>query len=75
VVSQVTLYGDARQGRRPSFTAAAPAEAAEPLIDAVVEEARTLGIPVVTGRFQAMMDVELVNTGPVTILLDSDKQF
>ena len=75
VVSQFTLYGDARHGRRPSFTAAAPADAAEPLIDAVVEEARTLGIPVVTGRFQAMMDVELVNTGPVTILLDSDKQF
>ncbi len=75
VVSQFTLYGDARHGRRPSFTAAAPAETAEPLIDAVVEEARTLGVPVVTGRFQAMMDVELVNSGPVTILLDTDKVF
>jgi D-tyrosyl-tRNA(Tyr) deacylase len=75
VVSQFTLYGDARHGRRPSFTAAAPAETAEPLIDAVVGEARALGIPVVTGRFQAMMDVELVNNGPVTILLDTEKQF
>ena len=75
VVSQFTLLGDARQGRRPFFGAAAPAEQAEALIERVVEAARTEGAPVVTGRFQAMMDVELVNTGPVTILLDTDKNF
>ena len=75
VVSQFTLYGDARQGRRPSFVQSAPAERAEPLIDAVVAEARELGAEVVCGRFQAMMDVALVNAGPVTILLDTDRQF
>ena len=75
VVSQFTLFGDARQGRRPSYARAAPAEQAEPLIEVLIEAARGLGVPVVTGRFQAMMDVALVNAGPVTILLDTEKQF
>ncbi len=75
VVSQFTLYGDARRGRRPSFAGAAPADQAEPLIRALEQAARELGIEVVSGRFQAMMDVELVNTGPVTILIDTDKRF
>jgi D-tyrosyl-tRNA(Tyr) deacylase len=75
LVSQFTLYADARQGRRPSYARAAPAEQAEPLVDAVAEAARSLGAPVVTGRFGAMMDVSLVNAGPVTILLDTEKQF
>jgi D-tyrosyl-tRNA(Tyr) deacylase len=75
VVSQFTLYGDARQGRRPFFGRAAPAEAAEPLVESLVAAARGHGAPVVTGRFQAMMDVELVNAGPVTILLDTEKAF
>ena len=65
----------ARQGRRPSYVRAAPAEQAEPLIEVLIEAARGLGVPVVTGRFRAMMDVELVNAGPVTILLDTEKQF
>ncbi len=75
VVSQFTLFGDARQGRRPSYARAAPAERAEPLIEVLVEAVRELGVPVVTGRFRAMMDVALVNAGPVTILLDTEKQF
>ena len=75
VVSQFTLYGDARQGRRPSYVASAPAELAAPLVEAVAEAARQLGAPVVCGRFQAMMDVALVNAGPVTILLDTDRRF
>jgi D-tyrosyl-tRNA(Tyr) deacylase len=75
VVSQFTLYGDARHGRRPSFVAACPAEQAAPLIEAVVDVARKFGVPVVTGRFQASMEVALVNSGPVTILLDSEKLF
>ena len=75
VVSQFTLFGDARQGRRPSYARAAPAEQAEPLIEVLVEAVRELGVPVVTGRFRAMMDVALVNAGPVTILLDTEKQF
>lgn len=75
VVSQFTLLGDARQGRRPAFTEAAPAERAEPLVAAVAEEARALGAPVVTGRFGARMEVSLVNAGPVTLLLDTEKRF
>jgi D-tyrosyl-tRNA(Tyr) deacylase len=72
VVSQFTLYGDTRQGRRPFFGEAAPAEQAAPLIDALVAAAEGHGVPVVQGRFQAMMEVALVNSGPVTILLDTD---
>jgi D-tyrosyl-tRNA(Tyr) deacylase len=75
VVSQFTLYGDARRGRRPSYAAAAPAEQASQLVDALVAAARRLGVPVVTGRFQATMEVSLVNSGPVTILLDTDERF
>jgi D-tyrosyl-tRNA(Tyr) deacylase len=75
VVSQFTLYGDARQGRRPSYTGAAPAEVAAPLVEALAQAVRDLGVPVVTGRFQATMDVALVNAGPVTILLDSQRLF
>ena len=75
VVSQFTLFGDVRGGRRPSYAGAAPAEQAKSLVEAVTEAARELGAPVVTGRFQAMMEVSLVNDGPVTILLDTDKTF
>lgn len=75
VVSQFTLLGDARQGRRPSYAAAAPPERAAPLVEAVVAAARAEGVPVVTGRFQATMDLALVNHGPVTILLDSRRAF
>src|SRR5437868_11055109 len=75
VVSQFTLYGDARGQRRPSFIAAAPPEQAEQLYEEFSEALRKLGITVATGVFQAMMSVELVNEGPVTILLDSDKKF
>ena len=75
VVSQFTLYADARKGRRPSYAKAAPAESAAPLIDAVAAAVRRCGVTVVTGRFQAMMDVSLVNTGPVTILLDTEGVF
>ena len=75
VVSQFTLYGDARGQRRPSFIAAAPPEQAKTLYEEFSEALRKLGIIVATGVFQAMMSVELVNEGPVTILLDSDKKF
>ena len=75
VVSQFTLYGDARGGRRPSFIAAAPPEQAKALYEGFCEALRQLGITVATGIFQAMMSVELVNEGPVTILLDSGKAF
>ena len=75
VVSQFTLFGDARHGRRPSYVAAAPGERAEPLLGILLETARAQGVPVVTGRFGAMMDVSLVNQGPVTILLDTEKRF
>ncbi|GAB3083642.1 D-aminoacyl-tRNA deacylase [Micromonospora schwarzwaldensis] len=70
VVSQFTLYGDARKGRRPSWTAAAPADVAEPLVEAVVEELRARGATVQTGRFRTHMRVESVNVGPRTLLLD-----
>ncbi|MEV5765742.1 D-aminoacyl-tRNA deacylase [Micromonospora sp. NPDC052213] len=70
VVSQFTLYGDARKGRRPTWTAAAPAEVAEPLVAAVVEALRARGAKVETGRFRAHMLVESVNVGPRTVLLD-----
>src|SRR5271163_1509921 len=75
VVSQFTLYGDARGQRRPSFMAAAPPESAKALYDEFCAALRAMGITVETGVFQAAMSVELVNEGPVTILLDSDKTF
>jgi D-tyrosyl-tRNA(Tyr) deacylase len=75
VVSQFTLYGDVRKGRRPAFDAAAPPEPARTLYEAVVRELRSSGLPVATGEFQAMMQVELVNDGPVTVLVDSRRQF
>lgn len=75
VVSQFTLYGDATRGRRPSFIDAAPPERANRLYEKFVNDARKLVSRVDTGRFQALMDVELVNDGPVTILLDSEKVF
>jgi D-aminoacyl-tRNA deacylase len=70
VVSQFTLYADTRKGRRPSWSDAAPSAVAEPLVDAVVEALRQRGIEVATGRFGAMMAVELVNDGPFTLVLD-----
>jgi D-tyrosyl-tRNA(Tyr) deacylase len=71
VVSQFTLYGDARKGRRPSWSAAAPGPVAEPLVDEFAAELRALGAPVRTGVFGADMAVELVNDGPVTLLLEA----
>jgi D-tyrosyl-tRNA(Tyr) deacylase len=73
VVSQFTLYGDVRKGRRPAFDQAAGPEKARPLYEHFVKALRTHGVPVATGKFQAMMEVELVNMGPVTILIDSPK--
>lgn len=75
VVSQFTLYGDCRKGRRPGFSSSAPPEIAEKLYEQFVKEARLKGIKTQTGRFAAMMDVELVNDGPVTLLLDSNRLF
>jgi D-tyrosyl-tRNA(Tyr) deacylase len=75
VVSQFTLYGDARGQRRPSFITAAPLEQAKALYEEFCEALRKLGVTVGTGIFQAMMSVELVNEGPVTILVDSSKAF
>lgn len=75
VVSQFTLYGDIRKGRRPSFDAAAPPEVARVTYESVVRELRSTGLVVATGEFQAMMQVELVNDGPVTVLVDSRRQF
>ena len=74
-VSQFTLYGDVRRGKRPSFDAAAPPEKARQLYEFFVEQVRAHGLRCETGRFQQMMQVELVNEGPVTILLDSGKEF
>ncbi|MGB9463925.1 MAG: D-aminoacyl-tRNA deacylase [Candidatus Acidiferrum sp.] len=75
VVSQFTLYGDARGQRRPSFISAAPPEKAKALYEEFTQAMQRLGVSVATGIFQTMMSVELVNEGPVTILLDSDKTF
>ena len=75
VVSQFTLYGDCRRGRRPSFTEAAPPERADALYEEFVAALSERGVPVETGVFRAMMDVQLVNDGPVTILLDSTRLF
>ncbi len=75
VISQFTLYGDVRKGRRPGFDDAAPPEQAGPLYEQFVRELVARGIRVATGVFQAHMEVELVNDGPVTILLDSDRLF
>jgi D-tyrosyl-tRNA(Tyr) deacylase len=71
IVSQFTLYGDARKGRRPSFVDAASPEPAIPLYEAFINAVKALGIPTATGRFGAMMQVELVNDGPVTLMVDS----
>jgi len=70
VISQFTLYGDARKGRRPTWLAAAPGPVAEPLVDAVVAELRRLGARVATGEFGADMQVALVNDGPITLILE-----
>jgi D-tyrosyl-tRNA(Tyr) deacylase len=75
VVSQFTLYGDMRKGRRPAFDAAASPDVARTLYESVVRELRAAQLPVATGEFQAMMHVELVNDGPVTMLIDSKRQF
>jgi D-tyrosyl-tRNA(Tyr) deacylase len=71
VVSQFTLYGDCRKGRRPSFIGAAPPELAETLYEAFVTAVKALGVPTATGRFGAMMQVELTNDGPVTLIIDT----
>jgi D-tyrosyl-tRNA(Tyr) deacylase len=73
VVSQFTLFADVRKGRRPSFVDAAAPDVAEPLVEAFARELEALGLRVARGRFGAMMDVELVNDGPVTITIDSDE--
>ena len=73
VVSQFTLYGDVRRGKRPSFDAAARPEEAKRLYESFVGKVRAAGLRCETGQFQAMMDVELVNSGPVTIMVDSEK--
>lgn len=75
VVSQFTLYADCRKGRRPSFTDSASPDMAEKLYEVFVEKLRSFGIKVETGVFQTHMDVEIINDGPVTIMLDSKKQF
>ena len=75
MVSQFTLYGDCRSGKRPSFMTAAPPERAKALFERVIEATRGRGLRVETGVFQAEMNVELINNGPVTLLLDSEKKF
>jgi D-tyrosyl-tRNA(Tyr) deacylase len=73
IISQFTLYGDCRKGRRPGFSAAAPPETAEPIYERFIQDVKDKQIRVATGIFGAAMEVELVNDGPVTLLLDSDK--
>ena len=75
VVSQFTLWGDCRKGRRPSYTDAAPPEQARTLYEHFIEQLKRFAIPVATGRFQEMMRVHLINVGPVTLMLDSRKHF
>lgn len=75
IVSQFTLWGDCRKGRRPSFSRSAPSEKAEPLYERFIQKSKTAGLPVASGRFQEMMEVSLINDGPVTLLLDSRKNF
>ncbi len=75
VVSQFTLYGDCRKGRRPSYSKAARPELANELYEFFIEQLRGKNIEVATGKFQAMMEVSLINDGPITILLDSEKEF
>ncbi len=75
IVSQFTLYGDCRKGRRPSYKDAMKPKEAESLYESLVEQVRSYGLTTQTGKFQAMMDVKLTNSGPVTLLLDSDKAF
>jgi D-tyrosyl-tRNA(Tyr) deacylase len=75
VVSQFTLWGDCRKGRRPSFSASAPAAKAQPLYDLFITKAKEKGISTAGGRFQEMMEVHLINDGPVTLILDSKKNF
>lgn len=75
VVSQFTLFGDCRKGRRPSYSTAAPPAEAARLYEQFIHEIRAKQITVATGKFQAMMDVTLINNGPVTLLLDTEKQF
>ncbi|MGW8287193.1 MAG: D-aminoacyl-tRNA deacylase [Desulfobulbales bacterium] len=75
IVSQFTLYGDCRKGRRPSYSDAAPPEKAEELYELFIQETANLGISVASGKFQAMMEVALINEGPVTLLLDTEKSF
>lgn len=74
-VSQFTLFGDCRKGRRPSFVAAAPPEVAEPLYEVFVAKLREAGLTVATGRFRTTMEVDLVNAGPVTLLIDTERTF
>jgi D-tyrosyl-tRNA(Tyr) deacylase len=75
IVSQFTLYGDCRKGRRPSYSDAAHPDQAEELYELFIRETAKLGIHVASGKFQAMMDVALINEGPVTLLIDSEKSF
>lgn len=75
VVSQFTLWGDCRKGRRPSFSRSARPEKAEPLYELFIKKITTAGLPVASGRFQEMMEVSLINDGPVTLLLDSRRHF
>lgn len=75
IISQFTLYGDCRKGRRPGFSAAAPPELAQPLYEEFVKEVKNRQIKVASGTFQAEMEIQLVNQGPVTLLLDSEKKY